>query len=508
MREIIRSVNDTNSQFVTIEWSTTNLTFNYTLTVVQSADCADTILFNEAVEMLYKKWLVGETVTFAVPTQQYNWNLQQQLIPTVCNTTDKNEYLARKAQKLIQQQYSQIQAAQFDAQIVDLHNALPTNATNEVVSTITLKAKQIDEAINAAIAATKNITLEQKWVEQGIDNQAYLQLKPQINAVFEKLKQLRENNYYVNYTTISPKVEAAYAQSKTDQNFNETRKDLIALQKEVIAIPLERWQKNELMDRLRTAFDHINTQQDTWRIQEDEKRNELTNALQKQYDVILPQATNSTFAEGFTLLKNLQDITNKTSVLREKRETFYTQLDAAFKTIKEKADTENEANFEIATKQIVLAITTSQSVQQFKEARQILVTAQNDLKEIRLSKQQKDDLFTKLRTAFDALNAEQDAYFKQRNQQNRSQIEDALQNLQRVLARKKDGIQTLYQAKDNVAAKTLNIKVDKKSDGSVANMFTQRLTEITAKVTEAETDIAQLEKKIEKLQKELKEEEK
>jgi len=56
------------------------------------------------------------------------------------------------------------------------------------------------------------------------------------------------------------------------------------------------------------------------------------------------------------LLKDLQDFTNKSSVLRERREQFYTALDEAFKAIKQKADSENDANFEIATRQYQLAI--------------------------------------------------------------------------------------------------------------------------------------------------------
>ncbi|MCY7310332.1 MAG: hypothetical protein LH619_06110, partial [Chitinophagaceae bacterium] len=273
-------------------------------------------------------------------------------------------------------------------------------------------------------------------------------------------------------------------------------------------IPLERWQKNELMDRLRAAFDHINTKQDAWRLQQDTRRIKQTETLQKQYDLVIPQALNSPFSEGFSLLKDLQDYTNKSSVLREKREQFYTALDEAFKTIKQKADSENDANFELATRQVELAISTSANTELFKDARQILISAQNDLKEIRLGKKQKDELFGKLRIAFDTLNTEQDAYFNQRRKENRNQLEDTLQQMKRILARKKEGMETLYNAKSNIESKATIIKVDKKSDGSIASQFKEKLVEITAKVEAAEKDITQLEKKIGKLQHEISEPEK
>ncbi len=504
MREIVRSAQDNNAQFAAIDWNEKDL-FQYPVLLLQSNDNSDERLFNEAIEALYKKWLVGEEVDFTIKTQSYQWNLKEQFIPTLLNQPEKNEYLARKAQKLIQQHYNTVNATKLDNEIAALQNKLTGNVTADQFTTINSDAKAMDEKLKAAVAATKSISIEQKWVENGIDNNTYLELKLKLNAVFDQFKKSKADSFDTNYNTIAPKVEAAYAQSRTDENFNETRKDLIALQKEVIAIPLERWQRNELMDRLRAAFDYINTKQDEWRLQMDARRVEQTEALQKQYDLIIPQALNSPFSEGFALLRDLQDFTNKSSVLREKREQFYTALDEAFKTIKKKADSENDENYEVATRQVELAISTSANTELFKEARQILIAAQNDLKEIRIGRKQKDELFGKLRAAFDKLNAEQDAFFNTKRKENRNQLEDTLQQMKRILARKKEGMETLYTAKSNIESKASIIKVDKKSDGSISNMFKERLVEITAKVEAAEKDIAQLEKKIGKLQNEISE---
>lgn len=507
MREIVRSAQENNAQFAAIEWNEKEL-FQYQVLLLQSNENEDQRLFNEAVETLYKKWLVGEESIFTIKTQSYQWNLKEQLVPTLLNQPEKNEYLARKAQKLIQQHYNNVTSEKLDAEIAALLNRLTGEVSNDQFAKINSDAKAMDEKLKNAVVASKTISEEQKWVENSIDNSTYLNLKLKLNTVFDQLKQARANSFDTNYNIIAPKVEAAYAQSRTDENFNETRKDLIALQKEVIAIPLERWQKNELMDRMRSAFDHINTKQDAWRLNQDAKRIEQTEALQKQYDLVIPQAINSPFSEGFALLKDLQDFTNKSSVLRERREQFYTALDEAFKAIKQKADSENDANFEIATRQVELAISTSANMELFKESRQILIAAQNELREIRLGKKQKDDLFGKLRVAFDTLNTEQDEFFSKRRKENRNQLADTLQQMKRILARKKEGMETLYTAKSNVESKASIIKVDKKSDGTIANQFKERIVEITAKVEAAEKDIAQLEKKIGKLEHEISESEK
>jgi TolA-binding protein len=63
----------------------------------------------------------------------------------------------------------------------------------------------------------------------------------------------------------------------------------------------------------------------------------------------------------------------------------------------------------------------------------------------------------------------------------------------------------LYNSKANAESKASIIKIDKNSDGSIANQFKQKVTELTAKIEEAEKDIDQLEAKIEKMTIELQE---
>ncbi len=504
MREIIRSENSfKHQQFGGMEWNETDI-YNHSILIFENSNTLDQIAFNENIENLYKKWMQGEDVLFTIPFITYNWNIKEQLVPTAFGIQEKNEYLARKASKMIQLHCSALQTTKFEEEITALENKIKEATTPELQSTLFEEAKKIDDKLKTAVAKTKPQNLNDKWDEDGIFNENYLYLKPKINAIFDQLKEAKTGVYHINYTTLAPKVEIAYAQAKADENFGDTRKELIALQKEVISTELERWQKNELMDRLGKAFDHINARQDEWRIKEDSKRIEHTEKLQSEYDTVIPKALDANFNDAFTMLKNLQDITNKSSILREKREHFYTALDEAFTTIKQKADTESEANYTLASKQIEVAILSSNNTDLFKDARAILIDAQNDLKEIRLGKKQKDELFGKLREAFDKLNEEQDAYFKKRKDENKNKLEDLVMNLKRTLQRRKEGMESLYQAKANIESKTMTIKVDKKSDGSIANMFNERLIEITTKVNGAEKDIADLEKKIEKIEKELK----
>ncbi len=503
MREIVRSENSfKHQQFGAVEWNTNDV-FKHQIILLENSNSLDQMLFNENIELLYKKWMIGEEVTFTIPTQIVQWNVNENFTPTFLGTAQKNEYLALKVQKLIQQQFCQKQTINFEDEIAVLQTKLNTNLIAEDQNEIFETAKKLDENIKLAVAKTRNIPLEQKWIEDAIYNDQYLLLKPKINQIFDQLKNQQSSVFHQNYNTLSPIVEAAYAQAKNDENYRETRKEMIALQKQVIAMPMERWQKNELMDRIGKAFDNLNERQDEWRKTEDAKRATQTDTLQKEFDVTIPQAINSNFNDAFILLKNLQDTTNKSSIQREKRDAFYAALDEAFKIIKEKADGETEANYALASKQIEVALLSSKNTDLFKDARSILIDAQNSLKEIRLNKKQKDVLFTKIRTAFNELNQEQEKYFNEKRKENLGRLEDALQHLERILARKKDGMETLYNTRSNIESKASVIKVDKKSDGTIQNMFAQKLEEVTIKITDSEKDITQLEKKIEKMKKEL-----
>ena len=499
MREIVRSQLDNNIQFAAINWDSTT-PYNYTILLLQSDDSHDLSLFNQNIEWLYKKWLAGEETAFTETIHTHVWNTQAQPLPTLLNTAEKNEYLGRKAQKLHAQQLSQYTCNALTEKL----NALTTTIQNctdvSLVNELQQQLKTQDALVQTINNQTKALTLQQTLPEACLILPDYLTLKQQLNAAYDALKQIKTNATHANYNTIAPLVEVAYVQSKTDGNFKETRTHLVTLQKQLIATNLERWQKNELMDRLRTAFDNLNNRQDVYYTELDTEREAQTLDLQKQYDLIIPQAVNSPTTEGFELLKNLQLITNKATIQREKRDSFYTQLDEAFTKIKQQADEEQAGNYDLAKQQIKLAITDSKNMDLFKNARAILVDAQTQLRETRLSKKHKDELYTLLRDAFDELNTEQDTYYQQKQKENKDKLADVLQHLKRNLARKQEGIETLYHAKTNIESKTLVIKVDKQSNGSIAAQFNERLTSITTKVADAEKEIEQLQKKIVKME--------
>ncbi|HEX2682553.1 MAG TPA: hypothetical protein VHL77_01395, partial [Ferruginibacter sp.] len=182
---------------------------------------------------------------------------------------------------------------------------------------------------------------------------------------------------------------------------------------------------------------------------------------------------------------------------------FYEQLDEAFKTIKAKADEENVANLQLAEKLVDAAIAAGNASELFKDARSILTTAQNELREIRLGKKQKDGLFDKLRGAFEELNKKQDAYFTQKKKENNEYLRNLLQTLKRALVRKEEGIERLYQARQNTEAKTGMFKNTKNSNNELLNQFLERLNDVNVKIEAAEKDMAQLKKKVAKIEKEV-----
>jgi hypothetical protein len=507
MREIIRSAENNNTQYAAINWESSDL-FTYAVFYFESANHEnDPLPFHENVEWLYKKWLLGDEVEFTIPLKHYQWNCKENLVPTVMLQKEKNEYLARKVQKKIQQHFDKTQADKYVEQINALHEKIQNNNTRDELQQITNDAKAIDEQLKKALAATKNISLQDGFVTDGIGREDYLDLKNLLATLFDKLKQVKEDAYFTNYNIFGARVEAAYAQSNSSEDFNDTRKEIIALQKELFEANLNRWQKDELIARIRKAFDNINARHDEWRTSQTLVRTEQADALQLKYDETIPNALALNFSDGFAMLKNLQEITNITNLSKENRNTFYEKLDEAFKTIKAKADEENEANYQLAEKTVEGAIAGSNASELFKDARAILTAAQSDLREIRLNKKHKDGLFDKLRTAFDELNKKQDEYFTQRKKENNEHLQNLLQTLKRALVRKEEGMERLYQARQNIEAKTGMFKNTKNSTNELLNQFLERLTDINKKIEAAEKETVQLKKKVEKIEKEVAEKE-
>jgi archaellum component FlaC len=503
MREIVRSVKDNNTQYAAIEWNEHDI-YNQKLFYFESDDhAADALVFHENIEVLYKKWLLGEEVQFKIEKKQYNWNIAENLVPTIALQKDKNEYLGKKVQRKIQQQLNQKQTTIFSKTIQELRDKITTGTSNEELQAISAAAKEIDEQIKKAVAVTKNITLEQGVVQHGIGTEEYVQLKNELATLFNKLKQVKDDTAFNNYNILGARVEALYAQSKSSENYNDTRKEIIELQKELFTANLLRWQKDELIARIRSAFDTINARQDEWRSNQNVVKTEQATALQAKYDEIIPKALDLNFSDGFAMLKNLQEVTNITNLSKESRDVFYVKLNEAFTTIKTKADEENDANYTLAQKTVEVAIVSSNSTELFKDARIILTSAQNDLKEIRLNKSHKDELFGKLRTAFDELNKKQDEYFTQRKKENNEHLQNLSQTLKRALVRKEEGMERLYTAKQNIQDKTGMFKNAKPGTNDLLNQFLERLTDIDKKIAGAEKELEQLKKKIEKIEKEV-----
>ncbi|MGB4935476.1 MAG: hypothetical protein WBO30_00560 [Ferruginibacter sp.] len=503
MREIVRSASGNNTQFAAIDWESADM-FNYPVFYFESADHeADPLPFHENIEWLYKKWLAGEQVLFTIPASHYQWNCRENLVPTVMLQPEKNEYLARKAQKKIQLQFNETQTQKFTDQVNALIDKIKEDSGRELLQQITDQAKAIDQEIKRAVAATKNISLKEGFVQESIGTDGYLLLKELLASLFGKLKEVKEEAFFTNYNILGARVEAAYAQSKSSENFNDTRKEIISLQKELFDANLNRWQKDELIARIRTAFDNINARHDEWRTDQNLVRTEAANTLQAKYNDIIPQALSLNFSEGFAMLKDLQELTNISNLGKETRDGFYLKLDQAFTTIKSKADEENEANFELATKIVDVAIISGSESELFKDARAILTSAQNDLKEIRLNRKHKDELFGRLRTAFEELNKKQDEYFTRRKQENNEHLQGLLQTLKRALVRKEEGMERLYQARQNIEAKTGMFKNTKSGTNELLNQFLERLTDINKKIETAEKEMLQLKKKVEKIEKEV-----
>lgn len=501
MREIVRCIQADVMQYVGVDWAS-KIGNVYTLLCFNYAADQDELLYNQNVEILYKKWLVGENCSFTIDPTYYNWDIVQELQPKIVAIEDKAVYLMKKAIKAEQELQSKVVKADILGAIAAIEKDIPNIKSIDEQNNILKQIKNIEDTANTYVANATQYHADALQLKCLLVHD-YDAVKEKIKAIYDLIKVAIKDVHYNNYNLIAPKVEVAYIQSKTDDNYKETRNHLVTIQQEVIQCNLERWQKNELMDRMRTAFDNLNTRQNAWRATQDEIRNAAAAQLAVVYTHTLLQLDELNFNDAFNLLKTLQEKTNKCNLTKEDRAKYYVQLDNAFTLIKEKANLEQDANYAKATELVHAGIASSKAADQFKAARALLTQLQDELKGIRLQKEQKDELFGLIRVAFKALNDEQDAYYAHKRKQNAHQAQHLLHTLEQALQRKQDGMEKLYQAKSNIESKTGMIKISKNSTSDLLQQFNERLADMNTKIAAAQKDVQQLETKITKLRKEI-----
>lgn len=219
-----------------------------------------------------------------------------------------------------------------------------------------------------------------------------------------------------NYKIIKDQFEQALKKVRQTDDLRTAKGFLIEVQNSFKGLKLVREDREELYTRVQDSFAAINKQIE-------EERMNFNNEAQQNYSVIkikveeaLFLASNPRdFRETWDFLIEVQTMFKGATLLREHRESLYAMLQLAFEKIKgfkeiEKASFEKEsAQSYIQINQIVEdAIGNASQTKEFRVAKDMLIKAQAELRNTQLTKEKRDELYTKLQDAFTALNIRQE----------------------------------------------------------------------------------------------------
>ena len=238
-------------------------------------------------------------------------------------------------------------------------------------------------------------------------------MDPEENLDEEKLR---------NYNELKSQLENALDKVSQTNDLREAKGYLIEIQNSFKGLKLQGEDREELYHRLQKAFEKVNNQiEEERRNFENEAFVNYVNLKAKVDDAVLLADKPENFKETWDFLVEVQSLFKGTRLLREHREELYVLLQGAFDNLKtlreiEKSDFEKEAitNYERLKALVEKGFNQARETNQYKETREFLKKIQSEFKGTRLAREQREELYSRLHTAFDILGKRLDEFFREK----------------------------------------------------------------------------------------------
>ena len=294
-------------------------------------------------------------------------------------------------------------------------------------------------ALKDAMQNVKSLKLEKDHREQLIES-----LREVLNEIDKKISEdrdKRESEYSEKYEKLKATVDEAVKNSHESNNFKESREKLIDAQNEFKNFNLKKGHREELFSALNKAFDDLNSRQseerESYEMECIENYHNIKSTVENALNNI--EKTDD-LREARRILIDAQNHFKGLRLKKEQREEQYALIQESFDKInklqdeeREQYEKECETNYSQLKPLVQDAVEFAAQVSFFKEGRERLINVQNVIKEKKLKRDQRDELFAIIRASFEELNKRQDeerAAFEKDTAENYEQImpkvEDAI----------------------------------------------------------------------------------
>jgi len=229
-----------------------------------------------------------------------------------------------------------------------------------------------------------------------------------------------EDEALQNYEALRTILETGLENANKAENFHEAKGFLIDIQSHFKGLMLRREDREELYGRLQDAFTGVNKKI------EEERLNFEFEALSNYADLKPEIAEASSMAIAsedmkgtWELLIGIQNRIKSAKLLREHRDELYAGLQDAFEMIKIRRDEERQAfdqeahlNYVRLKSLVEKGLTQAEETHEYKETREFLKKIQSEFRGVKMLHEQREELYSRLQTAFDILGKRLDDFFR------------------------------------------------------------------------------------------------
>ena len=230
----------------------------------------------------------------------------------------------------------------------------------------------------------------------------------------------QEEGLYQNYLNLKKILDAGLANADKSAELREAKGYLIEVQNHFKGLQLRREDREELYNRLQEAFAIVNKKIDDERL--DFELTALSNYadIKSEVDKAAGMASHSeNTREAWDFLLTVQTRIKGAKLFREQRDELYGKLQAAFEMIKTKREEERhvfeqeaQQNYSRLKALVEKGLIQAEETHEYKETREFLKKIQSEFKGIKLVREQREELYSRLQTAFDILGKRLDEFFR------------------------------------------------------------------------------------------------
>jgi len=229
-----------------------------------------------------------------------------------------------------------------------------------------------------------------------------------------------EEESTLNYLILKETMKIGLVRAGQAKDLREAKGYLIEIQSHFKGLKLRREDREELYTKLQNAFAEVNAKI------EDERLEFEYEALANYADLKAVVAEGSSlavksrdFRATWDFLIGIQNRIKAAKLFREQREELFTGLQDAFTTVKswrdeERQTFENEAqqNYLHLKALVEKGLIQAEETHEYKDTREYLKKIQAEFKGIKMAHEQREELYSRLQTAFDILGKRLDEFFR------------------------------------------------------------------------------------------------